>query len=79
MVQGHVGISFTQMPGVWVTSSTLQSDVYLAYSIKGQFSAAEESQGQLHDLLYALSSAMGVWESEDDEDLPGGDGDWRED
>lgn len=79
MVQGHVGVSYSHLPGVWVTSSTLQSDIHLAYSIKGELSGSQTSQGQLHDLLYALSSAMGVWESEDDEDLPGGNGDSGED
>lgn len=69
MVSGHVGVTSTQMPGVWYTSTTLQSDVRLAYHHKRKLSEFEESSRKLYDLLFAMSSVMGIWESDEDEDL----------
>ena len=69
MVQGHVEFTTTSMPGVWNASTTLQSDVHLAYHYKRKLSESEASSRKLYDLLYVMSSAMGIWESEDDEDL----------
>lgn len=69
MVSGNVGITTTSLPGVWSTSTTLQSDVYLAYYYKRFLSESEESSRKLYDLLYAMSSVMGIWGEEEDEDL----------
>lgn len=70
MVSGYVGVTSTQMPGVWYTSTTLQSDVRLAYHYKRKLSESEESSRKLYDLLFAMSSIMGIFrEEDDDEDL----------
>jgi len=69
MVSGYVGVTSTQMPGMWFTSTTLQSDVHLAYHNKRKLSESEESSRKLYDLLFAMSSIMGIWEEDDDEDL----------
>ena len=69
MVSGHVGVTSTSMPGVWYTSTTLQSDVRLAYHHQRKLSESEESSRKLYDLLFAMSSVMGIWESDEDEDL----------
>ena len=69
MVSGYVGITSTQMPGVWSTSTTLQSDVHLAYHYKRFLSESEKSSRKLYDLLFLMSSAMGIWEEEGDEDI----------
>jgi hypothetical protein len=69
MVSGYVGVTSTSMPGVWYTSTTLQSDVHLAYHNKRLLSESEESSRKLYDLLFAMSSVMGIWGEEDDEDL----------
>ena len=69
VVSGDVGTTSTQLPGVWCVSTTLLTDVYLAYHYQRELSKSEASSRKLDALLYAMSSAMGVWESEDDEDL----------
>ena len=69
LVSGYVGQSTTPMPGMWDTSTTLQSDVHLAYHYKRVLSEFEESSRKLYDLLFTMSSLMGVWGSEEDEDL----------
>lgn len=69
MVQGNVVITATHLPGMWDTSTTLQSDVYLAYHYKRKLSKSEKSSRKLYDILFAMSSAMGVWGEEEDEDL----------
>jgi hypothetical protein len=69
MVQGHVEFTTTSMPGMWDTTVPLSSDVHLAYHYKRKLSESEASSRKLYDLLYVMSSAMGIWESEDDEDL----------
>jgi hypothetical protein len=69
MVSGHVEHSSTRLPRMWRTSTTLQSDVHLAYHYKRKLSEFEESSRKLYDILYAMSSIMGVWESDSDEDL----------
>jgi len=75
MVQGSMGVSKTPMPGVWCASTTLQSDVHLAYYYQRKLSESEESSRKLYDLLFAMSSVMGVWEEDGDEDIWGSDGD----
>jgi hypothetical protein len=69
MVSGDVGVTLTQLPGVWYTSTTLQSDVHLAYHYKRFLSESEKSSRKLYDILFAMSSVMGVWGQEEDEDL----------
>lgn len=69
MVSGDVEITTTQLPRMWDTSTTLQSDVYFSYHYKRKLSESEASSRQLDALLYVMSSAMGIWEQEDDEDI----------
>lgn len=69
MVQGHVEFTTTSVPGVWSASTTLQSDVHLAYHNKRKLSESEESSRKLYDLLFAMSSVMGIWGEEEDEDI----------
>jgi hypothetical protein len=69
MVSGDVGQTITSLPGVWYTSTTLQSDVHLAYHHKRFLSESEKSSRKLYDILYLMSSAMGVWGEEEDEDV----------
>lgn len=75
MVSGYVGVTSTQMPGVWYTSTTLCTDVHLAYHYQRKLSESEESSRKLYDLLFAMSSIMGIWEEDGDEDIFGSDGD----
>ena len=75
MVSGYVGITSTQMPGMWFTSTTLQSDVHLAYHNKRKLSESETTSRKLDAILYAMSSTMGVWQEEGDEDIFESDGD----
>lgn len=69
MVQGHVEFTTTSVPGVWSASTTLQSDIRLAYHNKRKLSESEESSRKLYDLLFAMSSVMGIWGEEEDEDI----------
>ncbi len=61
--------------GMWYTSTTLQSDVHIAYHNKRKLSESEATSRKLDALLHILSSAVGVWEEEGDEDLPKSNGD----
>jgi hypothetical protein len=54
---------------MWDASTTLQSDVHLAYHYKRKLSESEESSRKLYDILFAMSSVMGVWGEDEDEDL----------
>jgi hypothetical protein len=69
MVSGDVEITATSMPGVWCASTTLQSDVRLAYHHKRFLSESEKSSRKLYDILFAMSSIMGIWREEEDEDV----------
>ena len=69
MVSKDVEHTSSSMPGVWCSSTTLQSDVHLAYHYKRKLSESEESSRKLYDLLFLMSSAMGIWEEDGDEDL----------
>ena len=60
---------------MWYTSSTLSSDVCVSYYLKGELHDFEATSRKLDAILYGLSSALGVWEPEDDEDISQGDGD----
>ncbi len=63
------------MRRMWYTSSTLSSDVRIAYHYQRELSDFETASQKLDAILYGLSSALGVWEQEDDEDVSQGDGD----
>ena len=75
MVQGSMEFSQTPMPGMWYTSTTLQSDVYLAYNYQRKLSESEASSREFFHLLSESSLAMGVWGEDEDEDLFESDGD----
>lgn len=76
MVQRYV-VNKTESPmrRMWFTTVTLQSNVYIAYHYERKFSEFEETSRKLDALLYVLSSEMGVWEEEGDEDLSESNGD----
>lgn len=77
MVQKYV-VDTTESPmrRMWYSSSTLSSNVHIAYHYKGKLSELEATSRKLDALLYGLSSALGVlWEERDDEDISKGDGD----
>jgi len=65
----------SSMRRMWYSSSTLSSDVCVAYHYKRKLSEFEATSRKLDAILYGLSSALGVWEQEDDEDIFQGDGD----
>lgn len=76
MVQRYVADKAgSPVRGMWYTTTTLQSDVHLAYYYKRELSESEETSRKLDAILYALSSEMGIWEEEGDEDISEGDGD----
>ena len=61
--------------GMWYASTTLQSDVHIAYHNKRKLSESEATSRKLDAVLYALSSTMGVWQEGGDEDIFESDGD----
>lgn len=63
------------MRRVRYTSSTLLTDVHIAYHYKRGLSEFEATSRKLDVILYAVSSTMGVWQEEGDEDLCEGNGD----
>ena len=76
MVQKYVAYKTEpSMRRMWYSSSTLSSDVCVAYHYKRELSDFEATSRKLDAILYGLSSALGVWEQEDDEDVSQGDGD----
>lgn len=76
MVQKYVGNSTeASVRRVWYTSSTLLSDVHIAYHNKRILSESEATSRKLDAILYSLSSNMGVWQEEGDEDIYESDGD----
>ena len=76
MVQKYVGNSTeTSVRRVWYTSSTLLTDVHIAYHNKRKLSEFEATSQKLDAILYALSSAMGIWQEEGDEDIYESNGD----
>lgn len=78
MVQKYVGnTTESRLRRVWDASTTLQSDVHIAYHYKGQLSEFEDTSRKLDAILFALSSEMGIWEEDGDEDIWEGDGDNR--
>ena len=76
MVQRYVGNpTESSMRRVWLTTITLSSNVRIAYHYKRELSEFEDTSRKLDALLYAVSSTMGIWEEEGDEDVSEGDGD----
>lgn len=76
MVQRYVADpTEPSMRRVWFTSTTLQSDVHLAYYYQRELSESEATSRKLDAILYAMSSEMGIWEEEGDEDIRKGHGD----
>ena len=76
MVQRYVAnTTRTPLRRMWYTTTTLSSDVHLAYHYKRKLSESEESSRKLDAILYALSSEMGIWEEEGDEDISESHGD----
>jgi hypothetical protein len=76
MVQRYVvNTTKSSMRRVWYTTTTLFTDVHLAYHYQRGVSEFEETSRKLDALLYAMSSEMGVWEEEGDEDVSEGHGD----
>lgn len=76
MVQRYVAnTTRTPLRRMWYTTTTLQSDVYLAYHYERELSEFETTSRKLDAILYALSSEMGVWEEEGDEDISESHGD----
>lgn len=69
MVRAVLEYRFQEVYGVWVAHTTLPSNVYFTYRYQGEFSSAEEPSEELYDLLHELSSKMGVWEEDGDEDI----------
>jgi hypothetical protein len=62
--------------GMWFTSSTLLSDVHIAYRVQRSVPSIEESSREFHAVLSELSFLLGVFrEEEDDEDIFESDGD----
>jgi len=76
MVQRYV-VNTTEpsMRRMWFTTVTVQSDVHIAYHYQRELSESEKTSRKLDALLYVLSSAMGIWEEEGDEDISESDGD----
>ena len=70
MVQGYV-VNTTKTPvrGMWTTSTTIQSSVHLTYYYQRKLSQFEATSRQLDAVLYAMSSKMGIWEEDGDEDI----------
>jgi hypothetical protein len=76
MVQGYVvNTTKTPMRGMWTTSTTIQSSVHLTYHYQRELSESEATSRKLDAILYAMSSEMGVWEKDGDEDIPESVGD----
>ena len=70
MVQEYVvNTTKSSMRGMWYTSSTLFTDVHLAYHYQRSLSESETTSRKLDAILYAVSSEMGIWEEEGDEDI----------
>ncbi len=69
MVQRYVGnTTAAPMRRMWSSSSTLLSNVYIAYHYQRKLSEFEETSRKLDAILYGLSSEMGIWEEDGDED-----------
>jgi hypothetical protein len=70
MVQGYVvNTTKTPMRGMWTTSTTIQSSIYFTYHYQRKSSEFEATSRKLDAVLYAMSSKMGIWEEDGDEDI----------
>jgi hypothetical protein len=65
MVQGSMGVTSTSMPGMWCASTTLCTDVRLAYRVTRSVPSIEESSRELHAVLSELSFLLGVFREEE--------------
>ena len=66
----------SSMRRMWCSSSTLSSDVYIAYTIKRSISIAETTSEELDVILFKLSLLLGILGEEgEDEDIHQGNGD----
>ena len=69
MVQGYVvNTTESSMRRVWTTSTSLQSSIHLTYHYQRKLSEFEATSRKLDAILYGLSSEMGIWEEDGDED-----------
>lgn len=76
MVQRYVvNTTESSMRRMWYTTTTLFTDVHLAYHYQRELSEFEDTSRKLDAILYVLSSEMGIWEEEGDEDISESDGD----
>lgn len=69
MVRKVLEFQSEEVYGVWVSHTTFPPDVYFTYNYQRVVPTVTEPPKEFHDLLHELSSAMGVWESESDEDV----------
>lgn len=75
MVQRTMEQVLQEVYGMWFTNTTLLSDVYITYYYKRLVPTTEAPSRELYDILHELSSDVGVWGSEEDEDVQSGTGD----
>jgi hypothetical protein len=76
MVQRYVvNTAESPMRRVWFTTTTLFTDVCIAYHYQRELSEFEDTSRKLDAILYAMSSEMGIWEEEGDEDIFESNGD----
>ena len=77
MVQDYVvNPTESSVRRVWRSSSTLLTDVRVAYNYERKLSEFETTSRKLDVILYAVSSEMGVWEEDGDEDICESNGDY---
>lgn len=72
MVQRTMEQVLEEVYGMWFTNTTFPSDVYITYHYKRIVPTAQTPSRELYDILHELSSDVGVWGSEEDEDLQQG-------
>jgi len=69
MVQGYVvNTTESSMRRVWTTSTSFQSSIHLTYHYQRKLSEFAATSRKLDAILYGLSSEMGIWEEDGDED-----------
>ena len=69
MVRTVLEFKSEEVYGVWTSHTTFPPHVYFTYNYQRVVPTVTEPSSELHDLLHELSSAMGVWEQEGDEDV----------
>lgn len=76
MVQEYVvNTTESSVRRVWDSSSTFLTDVRVAYNYERKLSEFETTSRKLDVILYAMSSEVGVWEEDGDEDISESHGD----